>query len=75
MVTAFVVYDGVLTLFREVQLFWGAKSRTLPGILYFSNKYLNILAYTIGMLLMASVSDKVCTYVLRCIDIARRQQR
>ena len=59
--TAFVMYDGVVTLFREMQLFWGAKSRTLPGILYFSNKYLNVLSqimFALELLPLAS-SDQV----------------
>ncbi|KAM5542097.1 hypothetical protein V8D89_004407 [Ganoderma adspersum] len=64
-VIAFVMYDGAVTLFREVQLFWGAKSRTLPAILYFSNKYLNVLSQimvALELLPLAS-SDQSCSGV------------
>lgn len=70
-----MTYDGIVTVSREASLFWTGEARLLSAVLYFSNKYLNILAYIIGMLLMAAMSDKVGTYALRCIDIARGQQR
>ncbi|KAI1791579.1 hypothetical protein LXA43DRAFT_421636 [Ganoderma leucocontextum] len=57
-VTAVVTYDWVVTLSREIHLFWTGKARPLSAILYFSNKYLNVLSYIMGILSMAPMSDK-----------------
>ncbi|KAI1791541.1 hypothetical protein LXA43DRAFT_1061301 [Ganoderma leucocontextum] len=62
-IVAFVAYDWVVTLSREVQLFWTGKARPLSAVLYFSNKYLNVLAQIMYMLGHASMSDKSCNRV------------
>ncbi|PIL34326.1 hypothetical protein GSI_03101 [Ganoderma sinense ZZ0214-1] len=57
-VTALVVYDWVVTLPRELQLFWTGKARPLSAILYFSNKYLNLLAQAINLVEYGPISDE-----------------
>ncbi|KAM5542111.1 hypothetical protein V8D89_004421 [Ganoderma adspersum] len=58
--TALVVYDWLVTLSREVDLFWTGKARPLSAILYFANKYLNVLPYVMTGVQMAPMSDKRC---------------
>ncbi|KAI1791573.1 hypothetical protein LXA43DRAFT_421419 [Ganoderma leucocontextum] len=58
-VTALVVYDWVVTLSREVHLFWTGTARPLSAVLYFSNKYLNVLSMILGMLSYVPMSDDV----------------
>ena len=54
------MYDWLATLPREVHLFWTRRThRSLPAILYFSNKYLNVLSVIVSMLLYTPQSDKV----------------
>ena len=57
------MYDWTVTLSREVELFWTSEVRTLSAMLYFSNKYLNVLAQIMYMLGHASMSDKVCIFL------------
>ncbi|KAI1782024.1 hypothetical protein LXA43DRAFT_1151863, partial [Ganoderma leucocontextum] len=61
------VYDWVGTLPHEVQLFWNKKARPLSAILYFSNKYLNLLAQVINLLDLSAlkvVGDCSCARVI-----------
>ena len=60
------MYDWLATLPREVHLFWTGKTRrSLPAILYFSNKYLNMLSAIASMFLYLPQSDKVrITFVI-----------
>ena len=58
--TALVLYDWAVTLPREIQLLWTGKARPLSAILYFSNKYFNLLAQVISLLEYAPISDAVC---------------
>ncbi|PIL33070.1 hypothetical protein GSI_04519 [Ganoderma sinense ZZ0214-1] len=55
---AFVVYDWLVTLSREVDLFWTDKVRSLSAMLYLANKYLNLLPYIVNGVQMAPMSDK-----------------
>ena len=55
------MYDWLVTLSREVDLFWTGKARPLSAALYFANRYLNIVPYVMTAVQMASISDKVCT--------------
>ena len=48
-----------MTLSREVRLFWGRKARPLPTVLYFLNKYSNLLPPIVALLEMTPVSDGV----------------
>ncbi|KAM5542820.1 hypothetical protein V8D89_003781 [Ganoderma adspersum] len=57
---AFVVYDWLVTLSREVDLFWAGNARPLSTMLYFANKYLNILLYVVTGVQMAPTSNKSC---------------
>lgn len=57
--SAAVLYDWVVTLPREAQLFWAGKARPLPAMLYFANRYLNMLPLTAVLFSIALVSDKV----------------
>ena len=56
-----VMYDWATTLAREVQLFWNGAARPLSAVLYFSNKYLNLLSQVLNMVALAdaSLSDEV----------------
>nr|VWO96140.1 Cytochrome P450 monooxygenase CYP52X1 [Ganoderma boninense] len=58
-VTALIVYDWVVTLPRELQLFWTGKARPLSSILYFTNKYLNLLAQVINLVEYGPISDEL----------------
>ena len=57
-----VVYDWMLTLPREIELFWTGKTRSVSAALYFSTKYLNVLAQVLNMVAIwdISISDQVC---------------
>ena len=63
-IVAFVVYDWVVTLPREVQLFWTRKARPLSAALYFLNRYLNILTQLFIMVEDAPMSDTVSMILL-----------
>ncbi|KAM5534672.1 hypothetical protein V8D89_011684 [Ganoderma adspersum] len=56
------MYDWVVTLAREVQLFWTGKARPLSAALYFSNKYLNLFVQVLTMVAIwdVSLSDEHC---------------
>ncbi len=56
---AFVLYDWAVTLSREVRLFWTGNARPLPAILYFSNKYLNMVPPIVALLGMTPIADAV----------------
>ena len=57
----FVMYDWIVTLPREVQLFWTGKARSLSAILYFSTKYFNVLYQMLSLLVFIPSSDEVRT--------------
>ena len=56
------MYDLVVTLSREIQLFWIGRARPLSAVLYFSTKYLNLLAQVLNMVSIwdFAISDGVC---------------
>ena len=54
-----VLYDWAITLSLEVELFWTGKVQLLSAILYFANKYLNVLAPIGTMLQLAPWPEKV----------------
>ncbi|KAI1788580.1 hypothetical protein LXA43DRAFT_1063459 [Ganoderma leucocontextum] len=62
MQNSLVVYDWILTLSREVQLFWTGKTRPLSALLYFTNRYLNLLSIVMGILWYAPMSDKLSSH-------------
>ena len=54
------MYDWLVTLSREVDLFWTGNARPLSTTLYFANKYLNLLSYVVTGVQLAPTSNKVC---------------
>ena len=56
------MYDWMLTLPREIELFWSGKARLLSAALYFSTKYMNVLAQVLNMVAIWDfrISDAVC---------------
>ena len=79
--TALVLYDWAVTLPREIQLFWTGKARPLSAILYFSNKYLNLLSQIVNMLENAKQSDQastsspLCQMLLKYEPLSPRSKR
>ena len=69
---ALVVYDWLVTLSREVHLFWTGKVRPLPAVLYLANKYTNLLACFLNVLQMAPMPNKVRTNSPSCHVILNR---
>lgn len=57
--TAFVLYDYIITTEEEVRLFWG-KKLTGATMLFWLNKWLVILHYTVAAVSIVKVSDAVC---------------
>ena len=54
-----------MTLSREVRLFWSYRAHRSPAaILYFSNKYLNLLSTIANILIYAPQSDEVSVNIL-----------
>ena len=64
-----MTYDWAVTLSREVQLFWGGKARPLSAILYFSNKYLNVLMAIMAVLEGVPVYDEVWSSFSRVVRL------
>ena len=57
---AFVVYDLIITLPREIKLFWTRDVRILSAVLYFSNKYSVLLSAATPIIKYVPMSDPGC---------------
>ncbi|EJF59404.1 hypothetical protein DICSQDRAFT_128271 [Dichomitus squalens LYAD-421 SS1] len=54
-----VVHDWIITVPREGRLFCKGKAGTLSALLYFSNRYINLLGQVLSLFPYASLSTKV----------------
>ncbi|RPD60336.1 hypothetical protein L226DRAFT_525611 [Lentinus tigrinus ALCF2SS1-7] len=62
--SSLVVYEYMITLGREVELFWRGRL-TGAAILFFFNRYLSLVVDVYGLLENMHVPDKICPNVAR----------
>ena len=55
------IYDSVITVDREVALFWSSKPN-IASLLYFANKYLSLIRFSVDIAYnnVFVLSDAVC---------------
>ncbi|TBU21443.1 hypothetical protein BD311DRAFT_782917 [Dichomitus squalens] len=58
-IASLVLYDWMITLPREVQLFWTGKSSILSVCLFISNRYLTVIWWILDMIKTAPLFDKL----------------
>ncbi|TBU39399.1 hypothetical protein BD309DRAFT_969767 [Dichomitus squalens] len=59
-IASLVLYDWMITLPREVQLFWTGKSSILSVCLFILNRYLTVIWWILDMIKTAPLFDKNC---------------
>ena len=59
-----VLYDWLLSLPRETQLFFSRSARVLSSLLYFTNRYLTIVCTIVTFVSSAPFSNQVCCFTL-----------
>ncbi|TBU53319.1 hypothetical protein BD310DRAFT_860397 [Dichomitus squalens] len=64
-----VVYDWVLSLPRELRLFWAGNARSLSAWLYFANRYIALFSEAGQLLVFVPWSAKGCTRILLATGI------
>ena len=62
--TVLLLYDWVIALPREVQMFWMGSPGALSATLYFTNRSVSLLVAGVRVLALVVVSDKVRSHVL-----------
>ncbi|TBU22101.1 hypothetical protein BD311DRAFT_770977 [Dichomitus squalens] len=69
-IAVMVLYDWVISLPREMELFINTDARPLSACLYFANKYTNIVSQVVSMLAYAPLSTESCARIQVATDLS-----